>query len=154
MEFVLIGGLAGVAHGSSRQTYDVDLCHSQEQGNLDRLAATLRSIGAHLRGAPRDVPFLLDGKTLQAGGGFTFETPLGPIAILAEPAGAAGYDELLAGAVTIAVAGERVAVASLEHLIAMKEAAGRPRDLVDAQEYRVIAEEITRAGRSGAGGPP
>ena len=32
-------------------------------------------------------------------------------------------------------------VASLDHLIRMKEAAGRPKDKLMATEYRVLAEE-------------
>jgi hypothetical protein len=35
-------------------------------------------------------------------------------------------------------------VASLDHLIAMKEAAGRPKDRLMASEYRVISDELRR----------
>lgn len=149
VEFVLIGGLAGVAHGSRRDTDDLDLCHSRERANLDRLAAVLRDLGARLRGAPADVPFLLDGETLRAGQNFTFATRLGSVDILAEPQGIGGFDELAAAAVTVTIGEGPVRVASLGHLIAMKEAAGRPKDLVMAIEYRSMAAEI----EAGAGGP-
>lgn len=141
VEFVLVGGLAGVAHGSSYPTEDVDVCHSRERANLDRLATVLARLGARLRGAPADVPFLLDGATLAAGANFTFQTTIGSIDILGDPLGSAGYADLASRASVIEVAGQRVFVVALTDLIAMKEAAGRPKDLLMAGEYRAILEE-------------
>ena len=87
IDFVVIGGVAGGAHGSIYATEDVDLTYSRETANLERLAALLRELDAHLRGAPRDVPFQLNAQALEADGNFTFETSLGDIDILAYPAG-------------------------------------------------------------------
>ena len=39
VEFVLIGGVAARLHGSPTLTRDVDICHSRERSNLDKLAA-------------------------------------------------------------------------------------------------------------------
>ena len=146
IDFVVIGGVAGGAHGSIYATEDVDLAYSREPANLERLAALLRELDAHLRGAPRDVPFQLDARSLRAGGNFTFETSLGDIDILAFPSGAPSYEDLKRDAKVISAEGRQVRVASLNHLIAMKEAAGRPRDLLAASEYRTIADELNRRG--------
>jgi hypothetical protein len=83
VDFVVIGGIAGGAHGSAYPTYDVDVMYSRDRENLERLAAVLRELGATLRGAPRGIPFLLDAKTLEAGGNFTFATRYGPLDIFA-----------------------------------------------------------------------
>jgi hypothetical protein len=140
IDFVVIGGVAGGAHGSAYPTYDLDIAYSRERGNLERLAATLARVGAQLRGAPPDVPFVLDAHSLAEGGNFTFTTEVGSLDILAYPSGATSYEQLRESALPISVDGRRVLVASLDHLIAMKEAAGRPKDLLMASEYRVISD--------------
>jgi hypothetical protein len=148
VEFVIVGGLAGNLHGSARVTYDLDVAYARDVENLERLAAMLSSVHATLRGAPEDLPFLLDAKTLAAGSNFTFATDFGPLDVLGDPAGAPPYSELAAEAEHLDLAGLEVAVASLDHLIRMKEAAGRPQDKLDASEYRALWEEIrAREGR-------
>jgi hypothetical protein len=93
--------------------------------------------------APADVSFLLDGETLGHSMNFTFQTPYGSIDIPGEPSGAPPYEQLRSGAgPPLPIEGEPVVVASLDHLIAMKEAAGRTKDKLMATEYRVISDEL------------
>ena len=144
VDFVLIGGLAGGAHGSSYPTYDLDVMYARDRQNLERIAAVLTQLGAALRGAPPDLPFLLDAKTLEAGDNFTFSTSLGSVDLLAFPTGAPPYEKIRDDAETIELGGHPVRVASLDHLIAMKEAAGRTKDKLMASEYRELADERRR----------
>jgi hypothetical protein len=44
-----------------------------------------------------------------------------------------------------------ITVSSMDHLIAMKEAAGRPRDKLMASEYKLLADEIRRRERESKG---
>jgi hypothetical protein len=141
VDFVVIGGVAGGVHGSAYPTYDLDVAYARDPKNLEQMAGVLHSLGATLRGAPPDVAFQLDAKKLELGGNFTFETEFGPFDILAYPGGSASYDRLREGARVIDVEGRRIHVASLDHLIAMKEEAGRPKDKLMALEYRVLADE-------------
>jgi hypothetical protein len=148
-DFVVIGGVAGAAHGSAYGTADLDIAYGRGHENLERIASVLRSLEARLRGAPPDVPFLLDAETLEVGGNFSFGTKLGSLDLLADPAGAAPYDALRDAAMVIEVRGHQVRVASLDHLIAMKEATGRPRDIVRAQELRMLSDELRAPPTSG-----
>jgi hypothetical protein len=143
VDFVLIGGLAGIARGSSYPSYDIDIAYARESGNLERLAAALRELGATLRGAPPNLPFQLDAQALKAGSHFTFETPHGSLDLLSDPDGAPPYDKLKAAAGPPAeVDGEPIFVASLDHLIAMKEASDRIKDKLMATEYRVLSDQL------------
>jgi len=142
VDFVLIGSLAGVVQGSAYPTYDVDVAYARDRANLDRLAAALRELCATLRGAPSNLPFQLDAKTLENGAHFTFETRYGKLDILSDPDGAPSYAELRRAGVDAQVEGFVIRVASLDHLIAMKEAAGRTKDKLMATEYRVLSDEL------------
>lgn len=142
VDFVLIGGVAGGSYGSTYGTFAVDVAYARDRANLERLAMALRDLGATLRGAPTELPFQLDAKTLENGANFTFSTRLGALDVLAEPAGAPPYRELKARSTKITVAHHDVLVASLDHLIAMKEATGRVKDALHATEYRDLSDDL------------
>lgn len=143
VDFVLIGGIAGIARGSSYPSYDVDVAYARDEANLERLATALRELEATLRGAPAGLPLQLDAKTLANGANFTFDTPYGPLDIFSDIEGAPSYSALKnAAGEPVVIESVRIAVASLDHLIAMKETAGRPKDKLMATEYRLLSDEL------------
>ncbi len=142
IDFVVIGGVAGGAHGSSYPTYDLDIAYARDRPNIGKLVALLRDLGATLRGAPPGLPFQLDAKTIENGSHFTFATDHGSFDLLSDPAGAPRYDTLKAAATKGDVRGRTVLFASLDHLIAMKEASRRTKDKLMATEYRVLSDEL------------
>jgi hypothetical protein len=145
VEFVLIGGMAGIAHGSGYLSYDLDLAYSRRTGNIKRLVAALGELEVRLRGAPPELKFLLDERTIENGSNFTFITPHGDLDVLGDIAGVKGFDELAEGAVDRIVAGFPIRVASIDSLISMKRAANRPKDRNMLEDYIVIADEQRRA---------
>jgi hypothetical protein len=147
VNFVVIGGIAGIAHGSSYPSYDLDIAYARNRQNLERLVAALEDIGVTLRGAPADLPFQFDLRTFENGANFTFVTPYGDFDVLAEVAGMKSYEDLRRGAEDQRIAGHTVPVASIDHLIAMKRAAGRDKDKLMLENYIVIADEQQRAAR-------
>lgn len=149
VDFVVIGGVAGLAHGSAYPTYDLDIAYARDEGNLRRLAAALGELEVSLRGAPPDLPFQADAAALEAGANFTFDSPFGMFDILGDVAGIHGYEELRAEARTEEVMGFSVRVASLDHLIAMKTRANRPKDRLMVEEYIVIADLARREDKEG-----
>jgi hypothetical protein len=149
VDFVLIGGMAGISHGSSYPSYDLDVVYARDRENIARLVDALVEIGVRLRGAPADLPFLLDARTIENGSNFTFVTPHGDFDILGHADGMPGYDELKAAAPVREILGLEVRVASIDHLIAMKRAASRPKDKLMVEEYIVIADEQRRLAQEG-----
>jgi nucleotidyltransferase AbiEii toxin of type IV toxin-antitoxin system len=138
VDFVVVGGVAAVARGSAAFTQDLDISYAPDQENLDRLGEVLVQLGARLRGVTDDVPFIPDGQTLRRTRVLTLDTPIGLIDLLAQPDGAPEFERLRQRATREAIAGVEVHVASLDDLIAMKKAAGRPKDLVAVEELEAI----------------
>jgi predicted nucleotidyltransferase len=149
VDFVVVGGMAGLAHGSAYPTYDLDIAYARDRENISRLVEALKSIGVTLRGAPADLPFQLDERTLENGTNFTFDSAYGSLDILGDVAGISSYDELRDEASLATVEGVEVRIASIDHLIAMKRAANRPKDKLMVEEYIVIADEQRRASEGG-----
>ena len=144
VRFVVIGGLGARLHGSPSVTNDTDVCYGRSLDNLDRLAAALRQLHAELRGTDPDAPFQLDAKTLAAGDHFTFMTDAGNLDILGTPAGVGGFDALEREAKVFRFDGLTVPVASIDDLISMKRAAGRPKDLIEVEVLGALRDEIAR----------
>ena len=141
VDCVVVGGVAAGARGSSQVTFDVDVCYSRDRSNLTKIAQALRSVNATLRGAPGDLPFLLDEETLRKGLNFTFDTDIGKIDILGEVQGVGGYDACLRHSSDVELFGHYFRVLSLEKLIAAKRAAGRSKDLSALPELEAILEQ-------------
>ena len=140
VDFVVIGGIAVVLHGHIRTTRDLDITYDTEPANLDALGQVLVSLDARLRGVAEVVPFVPDGRTLHVAELLTLETVEGSLDLLAAPPGAPEYEELKANAEPIEIDERTIHVASIEDMVAMKRAAGRPRDLEDIEAL----EEIRR----------
>lgn len=142
VRFVIIGGLAANVRGSPSATYDLDICYARDDDNLERLAAALVELRARLRGAPEDIPFLLDASTLKAGDHFTFLTTAGSLDCLGTPAGTDGYQDLIKRATPEQLVGYTIWVVSLDDLIKMKQAAGRRKDLIELEVLGALKDEI------------
>lgn len=138
VDFVVIGGIAAVLHGSPRATFDLDLCFATDPANLDGLGEVLTDLDARLRGVGEEVPFVPDAATLRQVEVLTLRTALGDLDVLARPAGVTRYETLRRGADRYELGGFSVLVASVADLIAMKHAAGRAKDLADIEELEAI----------------
>ena len=149
VDFVVVGGVAGIAHGSSYPTYDLDVAYARDDANLERMAAALRELGVTLSNAPPGLPLQLDAVTLANGSNFTFETEFGRFDILGHVPGIRSYEGLRAASTVERIGSVSVRVASIDHLISMKRVANRTKDKLMLEEYIVIAD-LDRAEKSGS----
>jgi hypothetical protein len=147
VRFVVIGGIAGRAWGSTTVTNDLDICYQRTAENYEALASALLTLGATLRGAPAGLPFQLDARTIRMGDSFTFDTSVGSLDCLGTPSGTGGYADLVKNASEVELdEGLRVSVCSLDDLIRMKRAAGRPKDRIEVEILSAVKEEREKAG--------
>jgi len=141
VEFIIVGGVAAVIHGSSRLTQDLDVVYQHGPENLTRLVQALAEQSPYLRGAPPGLPFQWSVATLRMGLNFTLETSLGPLDLFGEITGGGTYEELLRHTIEVDIFGVRCRCLDLPALIGTKRAAGRPKDLEALAELDVIREE-------------
>jgi hypothetical protein len=144
VEFVIIGGLAMIAHGSAYITKDADICYSRTPQNMASLAAALEPLHPYLRGVPKGLPFRFDVATIQAGLNFTLITDLGDVDVLGEVSGIGNYERVLSRSVEKIAFGQPVRVLSIEGLIASKKAAARTKDrnhILELEELKKMLED-------------
>jgi histidyl-tRNA synthetase len=94
-----------------------------------------------LRGAPAGLPFRWDFETISQGLNFTLTTSLGDIDLFGEIVGGGRYEDLAARSITLHAFGMECLCLGLEHLIRVKRAAGRPKDLEAIAELEALLEE-------------
>ncbi len=140
--FIVIGGMAAAAHGSARSTLDLDVVYARDRENVRRLVEALSLHKPYLRGAPPGLPFVLDVETILHGLNFTLTTDIGDIDLLGEVVGGGTYEELLPQTVEIDAFGVRCRYVTLDALVALKRAAGRPKDLEAIAELELIRDRL------------
>ena len=147
VDFVIVGGVAVVLQAQPRFTKDLDICYAPDADNLERLGDTLVGLHARLRGIDETVPFVADARTLLQTQILTLTTDAGELDLLVDPQGAPPYEQLRRDADVVDLDGIQVRVASIEHLSAMKRAAGRPQDLADLEALQIARRRRGRRRR-------
>src|SRR4051794_22949089 len=117
VEFIVVGGAAGTAHGAPRLTLDLDVVYRRTPENLTRVATALKPYDPYPRGAPPGLPFQWDERTLGFGVNFTLRTALGLVDLLGEIAGGGSFDQLRSHCIWVELYGTRCLCLDLETLI-------------------------------------
>lgn len=146
VDYVVVGGLAVILHGYLRATADLDLAIGLSPDNAKRGMDALGSIGLRPRlpvslddftDADKRADWLHNRNMLV----FPLWDPANPIrsvdVFIDEPL---TFRDLLADAVIKDIEGLQVRIASIPHLIEMKQYAGRTRDLEDIEKLRQIMQ--------------
>lgn len=145
VEYVLVGGFAGVLHGARRPTVDIDVVPRWEEENLRRLCAALREAGAWSTTGPRVEADTITPAVLIDREVMTWQTDLGRIDTLVGIPDGEGmpvdYDQLESRALAVAVEGTDVVVASLDDVITSKQYASRRKDAEALPELRRLRDQ-------------
>ena len=127
VDFVIVGGVAGVLAGAPLVTFDLDVVFEDSPPNIERLLSALRELNARYRDpAGRTIlPDKVKLKTLRLN---LFDTDLGELDVLPSIGRGLTYADLLTRSHEYEVSGLRVRAIDLPTLIEAKEIAGRPKD--------------------------
>lgn len=145
VDFVVIGGFAVGMQGYVRATKDVDVVPASTPENLSRLWDAVSSIEARPADwdefDPQELPPFSREGLIENGGNWILYTKLGRLDVMPyveDDDGELPYEDLRAAADSESYpeVGHRVWFASVTHLIAMKQHAGRDEDLRDVTALR------------------
>ena len=151
VDCVVVGGMAVILHGYLRATADLDLAIGLSRDNVARALRAFESIGLKPRLPVAMEDFADPAKRDEWRGRnmlvFPLWDPANPVrAVDVFIESPIAFDVLFERAVVKDLDGVPIRVASIEHLIAMKREAGRPRDLDDVAMLQAILD----AGEDGA----
>jgi len=124
VHYVVIGGVAAIVHGVPRTTFDVDLLIESTPDNAARLLAALHEAGIASASLTTPAGVLAHEITV-------FKDVL-RIDVQTRTPGVE-FPEAWLHRLERTVEGVRYWIVSRDHLIAMKQAAGRPKDLEDVR---------------------
>lgn len=141
VEFIIVGGAAATAHGSSRLTEDLDIVYSRGDDNIKRLAEALAPLQPKLRGGPQDLPFRWDERSVKSGLNFSLLTSAGALDLFGEIILGESFEQLFPDSVKLNIFGNECLCLGLKRLIEVKRAAARPKDFEAIAELEVILEE-------------
>ncbi|MGA2156178.1 MAG: hypothetical protein ABSH37_17355 [Bryobacteraceae bacterium] len=142
VDFVVVGGLAAVLDGAPIATLDVDIVHSREPENLDRLLDALGRLDAFFRIQP-ERRIRPETSHLAGFGHLNLSTRHGPLDLLGTIGRGRGYEDLLPHTVEMDLGeGVRVRVLDLETVIAIKEEVGGEKDLATLPTLKRTLREI------------
>ncbi len=144
VEFIVVGGLCAVLHGAPVQTYDLDIVHSREAANLERLESALRELGAAYR---EHLPKRLapEATRMTTGGHHLLQTSAGPLDVLGAISGQRDYVALLPHTIELALDETTwIRILDLATLIVTKQETGRVKDKLVLPILRKTLEEIER----------
>jgi hypothetical protein len=144
VDFIVIGGMSAVIQGAPIATFDLDIVHSRDAANIDRLLSALRSLDAFYREHPARRP-RPSAHDLSGPGHHLLMTSAGPLDVLGEVRGGKVYEHLM-DQTTRFVLGENleICVLDLATLIELKEELGRDKDLAGLAVLRRTLEERSK----------
>lgn len=135
---MVVGGMAVIVHGYVRATGDVDVVMAEGPGTAAWLRRIVDDLDVSVDRSGRPLTEAMLAGTDNVG----LRTRYGLLDVLMEGATPLRYDELLAGSLTVDIAGGTLHVVGLSHLRLMKEMAGRLQDRLDLEQLGKVHGQL------------
>ena len=140
VEFVIVGGFAGVVHGCTYVTQDVDICCDFSLDNLISLQKAIWDLDPVHRMTPNRKKLELSEKTCAQFKNLYLDTTKGQLDCISFINGLGDYNQAKRQSELIEVEDMKIRVVSLDALIKSKRAMNRPRDKAAILQLESIKE--------------
>jgi len=128
VDFVIVGGFAGVVHGCTYVTQDVDICCDFSIANLLALQTAISDLDPVHRMTPGRKKLQLTEQTCGQFKNLYLDTKIGQLDCLGFIDGLGDYDRVKRASMLVEVGDIKICVLDLDALIKTKRAMNRPRD--------------------------
>jgi hypothetical protein len=144
VEFVLVGGFAATAYGSTLLTQGMDVCLRFSPDNLMRLQEALADLHPVHRMTSQRLPLWLTPETGRDLKSLYLDTDLGQLDCLGTIQGVGDFEHVTEHSIEVHLAADVYRILSLDALIQSKEAMGRPRDRESVLQLKAIRARLSR----------
>jgi hypothetical protein len=128
VDFVIVGGFAGVVHGCTYVTQDIDVCCDFTPANLLALQQAISDLEPVHRMTPRRKKLALTEQACKHLKNLYLDTTMGQLDCLSFINGLGDFDQVKQSSELVEVEGIKMRVLSLDALIEAKKAMKRLRD--------------------------
>ncbi len=142
VEFVIVGGMAGVLHGSSLVTHDLDICAPLTRDNISRIQKALAGLAARFRMTPNKLAVSENPDDYVGYKNLYLLTDWGQLDILSEITGIGDFAKVVQHTITVELGSMECRVLDLNALILAKKALNLPKDRQAIIELEAIRERI------------
>ena len=138
VDFVIVGGFAGVVHGCTYVTQDVDICCDFSLANLISLQRAICDLHPVHRMTPKRKKLRLTEKTCAQLKNLYLDTDIGQLDCLSFIDGVGDFHQVKLASESIEVENMQIRVLSMDALIRTKKAMNRPRDMETILQLEAI----------------
>jgi len=128
VDFVVVGGFAGVAHGCTYVTQDIDVCCDFLPGTLLALQEALSDLQPVHRMTPGRKKLALTEQQCSHLKNLYLDTTMGQLDCLSFIDGLGDFEQVKQASELVEIEGMKMRVLSLDALIKAKKSMNRPRD--------------------------
>ena len=141
VDFVLVGGLAAVSHGSSMATQDIDICCDFSRINLLRIQSSLAGLNPVHRMTTKRIPLEITDSNAASLNNLDLDTDWGQLDCLSEILGLGSFEKVKQASEVIKLDGYECRILRIDALIKAKEAMDRPKDVETIHQLKAILKE-------------
>jgi predicted nucleotidyltransferase len=147
VDYVVIGGMAAVLHGSAIATNDVDICIFAADESFRKIVAAFADVHPRYRMSP-DKPLVTPDHPWPTGAkNFYLLTDIGQLDILGEVPGIGDFNFIRDKTIEFDFGTMKCRVLDIPTLIASKQQANRPKDRQSIAELSVILKRLNESRR-------
>jgi hypothetical protein len=128
VDYVIIGGFAGIAHGCGYVTQDIDICLDFNTDNLLRLQKALADLHPVHRMTPGRLKLELTGENCEQYKNLYLDTDTGQLDCIGFVEGIGNFQQAKSNSIVVEIEDLKLQVLNIDALIETKKAMNRQKD--------------------------